>query len=129
MMWAIVSTPPSWVATSTEPHVSHPKPGSAWAATWTMMIITQETSASCARLKKNLITGSRRRSSAITVPLRIATNACVPLAKISASASGTSVSEKECELRRNSSSTGQRSHIKTIAARTAQTISGAWIGS
>ena len=43
-----------------------------------------------------------------------ATKACVPLVKTSASVSGMSVSEKECELRRNSSSTGQRSVTSTM---------------
>ncbi len=58
----------------------------------------------------------------------IGEKACEPLAKTSASVSGTSVSEKECELRRNSSSTGKRSLNSTASASTHQAISGAWIG-
>ena len=61
--------------------------------------------------------------------ITIAKNACVPLAKISASVSGTSVSENECDERRNSSSTGQRSVTSTISASAHHAISGAWIGS
>ena len=43
-----------------------------------------------------------------------ATKACVPLVKMSASVSGMSVSENECVLRRNSTSTGQRSVTNTM---------------
>ena len=39
-IWAIVSTPPSWVASSTEPQVSQPKPSSTCAATCTTTSIT-----------------------------------------------------------------------------------------
>ena len=121
---AIVSTPPSCVASRTMPHVGQPKPGSALAATWTMITITQVTSANCARLKANLTAEARRSTSATAVPSVIARNACVPVAKISASVNGTSVSENECELRRNSSSTGQRSVTTMASASTHHAISG-----
>ena len=59
-----------------------------------------------------------------------ATKACVPLAKTSASVSGTSVSEKECELRRNSQLDRPALGDSRIAIASAhQAISGAWIGS
>ena len=80
-------------------------------------------------LKANLTGGARRRSSANSVPRQTARKACVPLANTSASVSGTSVSENECELRRNSSSTGQRSVTNTPSASAHQAISGEWIGS
>ena len=55
-------------------------------------------------------------SSATNMPASTAKNACVPVAKTSASVIGMSVSEKECVLRRNSSSTGQRSPASTRRA-------------
>ena len=59
-----------------------------------------------------------------------AMNACVPVAKTSASVTGMSVSEKECELRRNSSSTDQRSATNTTRPSIHhQAISGPWTGS
>ena len=111
---AVVSTLPTCDATSTAPHVIQPKPGSAEAARCTITISTEVTSANCARLKANLTAGPRRSNSATRAPAMTATKACVPLVKISASVSGMSVSENECELRRNSSSTGQRSVTNTM---------------
>ena len=111
---AVVSTLPTCDATSTMPHVIHPKPGSTPAATWTITIISDVTSANCARLNANLTGDARRSSSATSAPAITAANACVPLVKIRASVSGTSVSENECALRRNSSSTGQRSVTNTM---------------
>jgi hypothetical protein len=110
--------------------VIQPKPGSVEAATCTMMISTEVTSANCARLKANLTADTRRSSSATSAPAITATKACVPLVKISASVSGMSVSENECELRRISSSTGQRSVMNTAKPRTHhQPISAPRIGS
>ena len=111
---AVVSTLPICDAASTAPHVIQPKPGSVEAARCTMTISTDVTSANCARLKANLTAGARRSSSATSAPAMTATKACVPLVKMSASVSGTSVSEKECVPRRNSSSTGQRSVTNTM---------------
>ena len=56
----------------------------------------------------------KRRGKETSAPAMTATKACVPLVKMSASVSGTSVSEKECVPRRNSSWTGQRSVTNTM---------------
>jgi hypothetical protein len=114
MICAVVSTLPSCAAASTAPHVIQPKPGSMEAARCTTTISTDVTSANCARLNANLIADPRRSRSATNAPVITATNAWLPLVKMSASVSGTSVSEKECVPRRNSSSTGQRSVMKTM---------------
>ena len=80
-------------------------------------------------LKKNLTIGMRRSVSAISEPPTIAQKACEPVVKTSATESGMSVREKEWELRRNSSSTGERSVKSTSSAITYQAISGAWMAS
>ena len=126
-IWAIVSTPPSCVASSTEPQVRNPKPSSTRAAKCTTTSITVVARASWATLKQNLTIGMRRSASAISEPPTIAQKACEPVVKTSATESGMSVSEKECELRRNSSSTGKRSVNSTSTAITYQGISGVWM--
>ena len=93
------------------------------------MSSTQTTSAYCARLKADLTGATRRSSRATRVPATTAKKACVPVAKMSANVSGTSVSVKECVLRRNSRTTGQSSVTRTMAPMAHQAISGCWIGS
>ena len=92
------------------------------------MISTAVTSANCARLKTNLTGGSRRSSSATSVPASTAKNACVPVAKTSASVSGMSVSENACELRRNSQLDRPALGDEHHEASAHQAISGPWTG-
>ena len=99
-MQTIDSAPAASVATYSASQVCGSIVGAGSASARTITNATQTASASCARLKKSLIGGSRRNAYAAPAPSSAPIRKPSPLANASPNTNGKSASENECALRR-----------------------------
>ena len=110
-------TPLACVAKKVATHTCGPRVSGPDTSSCTTKIPIQAASANWARLKTNLIGGSRRSSRRVSeVPTRTPASRSIGVAKISPNTSGMSPSEKEWALRRNWRWTTQRSATKNAGA-------------
>ncbi len=123
----MVTTPPSCVATNAPNHSVGPNSGAGPAIACRTASPSPAATANWATLKTSLIGGRRDIAIAAVVPTTTPTMKSGPDAKISASVTGMSVSEKACALRLNCRLTGQRSQAAIATAMTHQGARGSWM--